>query len=375
MKKVLAIAPYPYLPYFSGGQKFIAEFLHYLGKETDLTVISVPGNDVSREGNYKTIPLLKSSFSRYYDLSLVNKITALVKKEGFDTIIWEHPYYSWLAFRIRKRTGIRTFIHTHNIEYQRFRSTGRWWWPFLKWYEKRAFRKADGIFFITPEDKNFAMKEWDIPSGKCFDLPFGTEISQTPADRAGSREMVCREQHIATHEKIFLFTGLLSYKPNRDALEAILERINPVLRSTAGFRYKIIICGKGLPAVMNELKEFTRDNIIYAGFVRGIDSYYKAADVFLNPVQGGGGIKTKMVEALAYGTTVVSSESGAAGMDRQACNGKLKVIKDDNWQGFAEAVLKTANEPQQPTPGAFYQKYNWENIIRNVVNTTGSFYR
>ena len=27
MKKVLAIAPYPYLPYHSGGQKFIAQFL------------------------------------------------------------------------------------------------------------------------------------------------------------------------------------------------------------------------------------------------------------------------------------------------------------------------------------------------------------
>ena len=367
MKKVLAIAPYPYLPYFSGGQKFIAEFLHFLGKETDLTVISVPGNDLSLAGNYKTIPLLKPSFSRYYDLSLVKKISALVKKEGFDTVIWEHPYYAWLAFRVRKRTGIRTFIHTHNIEYQRFRSTGRWWWPLLKWYEKSCFRKADGIFFITPEDKNFAIDKWDIPSGKCFDLPFGTEIRQTPDDRATSREMVCRESNIPVNEKIFLFTGLLSYKPNLDALVAILEKINPVLRSTPGLRYKIIICGKGLPASMNELKEFTGDNVIYAGFVRGIDSYYKAADVFLNPVQSGGGIKTKMVEALAYGTTVVSTESGAAGMDRNACNGKLKLVKDDDWQGFAAAVLQAANEPQQPTPGAFYLKYNWENIIRIVV--------
>ena len=367
MKKVLAIAPYPYLPYFSGGQKFIAEFLHYLGKETDLTVISVPGNDFSLAGNYKTIPLLKPSFSRYYDISLVKKITALVKKEGFDTIIWEHPYYAWLAFRVRKRTGIRTIIHTHNIEYQRFRSTRRWWWPILKWYEKRCFTKADGIFFITPEDKAFAISSWKIPATKCFDLPFGTEIRQTPGDRATNRELVCQERHIPANEKILLFTGLLSYKPNLDALEAILKKINPVLRSTPDFIYKIIICGKGLPAAMNELKEFTGDNIIYAGFVRGIDAYYKAADVFLNPVQSGGGIKTKMVEALAYGTTVVSTESGAAGMDRNACNGKLKVVKDDDWQGFATAVLLAANEPQQPTPDAFYRIYNWDNIIRNVV--------
>ncbi|MBK7560873.1 MAG: hypothetical protein IPI68_04990 [Chitinophagaceae bacterium] len=47
MKKILAIAPYPYLPYFSGGQKFIAKFLEYLRNETDLTVISTDDNDWS----------------------------------------------------------------------------------------------------------------------------------------------------------------------------------------------------------------------------------------------------------------------------------------------------------------------------------------
>jgi polysaccharide biosynthesis protein PslH len=58
MKKVLAIAPYPYLPYFSGGQKFIAKFFEYLGNEVDLTVISVGENDFSLVKNYKIIPLL-----------------------------------------------------------------------------------------------------------------------------------------------------------------------------------------------------------------------------------------------------------------------------------------------------------------------------
>src|SRR5690242_1910888 len=131
MKKVLAIAPYSYLPYFSGGQKFIAKFFDYLGREVDLTVISVAKNDDSLATTYKIVPLLKGSFSRYYDRSLFNKITALIQKEKYDVIIWEHPYYAWLAKKIKNRTGIRTIIHTHNIEYQRFRSLGKWWWPVL----------------------------------------------------------------------------------------------------------------------------------------------------------------------------------------------------------------------------------------------------
>src|SRR4029078_12399737 len=114
LKKVVAIAPYPYLPYFSGGQKFIAQFYQWLSKKVELTVVCVPSNDASLTTGYRLLPLLKPGFSRYYDRSLAKKLTELINKEGFDTIIWEHPYFGWLSKKIKKRTGISSIIHTHN---------------------------------------------------------------------------------------------------------------------------------------------------------------------------------------------------------------------------------------------------------------------
>lgn len=102
MKKILVIAPYAYLPWRSGGQKFIGQFLEYLGRKTALTVVSVAANDASLATQYKLLPLLKKGFSRYYDFSLVKKISTLVKEEQFDAVIWEHPYLAWLAFRVCK---------------------------------------------------------------------------------------------------------------------------------------------------------------------------------------------------------------------------------------------------------------------------------
>jgi hypothetical protein len=61
LKKFLAIAPYQYLPYFSGGQKSIAQFLDYLGREADLTVISVSENDPSLIKTYKHIAWLRKN--------------------------------------------------------------------------------------------------------------------------------------------------------------------------------------------------------------------------------------------------------------------------------------------------------------------------
>jgi glycosyltransferase involved in cell wall biosynthesis len=366
MTKVLVIAPYAYLPFSSGGQKFIAKFLEYLGKEVDLTVVSVSGNDFSLAKTYKTIPLLKKSFTRYFDVSLIRKITALVRKEKFDTIVWEHPYYAWLAFSIRRRTGIKTIVQTHNIEYQRFRSVGKWWWPILKLYEKWCFQKADAVFFITPEDKEFAINSWKIAKEKCIDVPFGAELKNYPDDKGAAREKVGSVYSITKDEKILLFNGMLNYKPNLDALKIILDKINPLLLAHSAFKYKIIICGKGLPDELNSLQEYTNKNIIFAGFVPDIETYFKAADIFLNPVQSGGGIKTKMVEAIAYGTTVIATETGATGINREICGYKLTVVKDNDWSLFADMVIEHAGR-LTATPGSYYKEYFWGNIIKKIT--------
>ncbi len=365
MKKVLVIAPYSYLPSFSGGQKLIAQFLEWLGKETELMVITVAENDFSLAKNYSPIPWLKKKFSRYLDLSLVSKISTLIKKERFDTIIWEHPYYAWLASRIKNRTAIQTILHTHNIEYQRFRSTGRWWWPLLKIYEKWSFKKADALFFITPEDRDFAINIWKIKKEKCIDLPFGVEINNYPKDRLRSRSQIQAKHCIAAEKKIFLFNGLLDYKPNLDALKAILNEINPLLLSRSSFAYTIIICGKRLPDKLNDLKDYAGKNIIYAGFVDDITLYLKAADLFLNPIQSGGGVKTKMVEAIAYGDTVVSTQTGAVGMDKTICGEKLIIVPDNNWKGFADAIIANKDFVIE-TPQEYYNTYYWQKIIRRI---------
>lgn len=367
MKKILVIAPYAYLPWRSGGQKFIGQFLEYLGRKTSLKVISVAANEAEVAKNYTLLPLLKKGFSRYYDFSLVRKISKLVKEEQFDAVIWEHPYLAWLAFRVRKKTGVRTLFHTHNIEYQRFKSTGRWWWPVLKWYERWCFKKADGIFFITPDDKQFAVQQWKIDPARCFDLPFGIETGSFPANRQSSREAVNQLHGLLPSEKILLFTGAFNYQPNVDALRFIVEKINPILLKEAGFAYRILICGGDLPAEWNELKDQRPHQIIYAGFIPRIDLYYSAADIFLNPVLSGGGIKTKMVEAIAYGATVISTETGATGINKTVCGSKLVLVTDGDWNAFAHAVIKAGKEDYSPTPPAYYQQYHWEAIITDVL--------
>jgi len=368
MKKFLVIAPYQYLPYFSGGQKSIAQFLDYLGKETDLTVVSVAKNDSSLIKTYKLLPWLKErSSSRYADWSLISKLTALTKEEKFDAVIWEHPYYAWLASMIKNRTSIKTILHIHNIEYQRFQSMGKWWWRIMETYEKSFFKKADEILFVSPEDKEFAIEKWKVDNQKCIEVAFGVEISHYPADKEQCKQRLKAVHNIANDERILLFNGLLDYKPNLDALMVILQQINPLLLQQNNFKYKIIICGKRLPAELHQLKDYADKNILYAGFVDDIETYFKGADLFLNAVQSGGGIKTKMVESIAFGTTVISTKTGAAGIHKDICGDKLVLVPDNEWNRFAEAIVAHVDK-NQLTPASYYQYYYWGNIVRKVVS-------
>lgn len=368
MKKVVDVVPYAYLPFFSGGQKSIALFLQHLAEEVELTVVGACVNDTNLVKDYKILPWLKrKSVCRYTDVSLIGKLTSLFKKENIGTVIWEHPYFFWLARIIKRRTGIRTVFHTHNIEYQRFRSNGKWWWPFLQRYEKWCFQSADFIFFISEEDKNFAVEEWGIKKEKCMEVPFGVDIKEYPNDKMVCRERIATTHSIANNEKILLFNGLLSYKPNLDALQLILNEINPILTATEEFHYKIIVCGKGLPKEMNDLKDYAGKNIIYAGFVDDIEMYFKGADLFLNPVQSGGGIKTKMVESIGFGATVIATHTGALGISKASCDNKLVVVNDNDWNAFSKAVIENVNK-STVTPEKYYEYYYWGNIARRVAD-------
>jgi len=122
-----------------------------------------------------------------------------------------------------------------------------------------------------------------------------------------------------------------------------------------------------LPEEMNALQAYASQNVVNAGFVDNIDLYFKAADLLLNPVITGGGVKTKLIEAIGFNTTVVSTQSGAIGCDRHVCGDKLVVVEDTNWQDFVTKVIANTGKPVN-TPSVFYQQYYWGNIADKVVN-------
>lgn len=367
--KIVSIIPYKILPAKLGGEKGIALFYEYLGRLATVTGISTKNNETHYATNYRMLSILTNSRLRYINIFLYFRIRRIILKEHATHLIIEHPYFGWLAWTLKKTLPINWVVHSHNIEYMRSRSIGRWWWNGLRAYERWTYQKADKVFFISNDDREHAITKLGVKAANSFTVTYGIEQDSSPnADELNNcRSKIRALYDISADEKILLFNGALYHSTNYDALSVILEKINPLLLEAPSFKYKIIICGKGLPPFFNELKEYADKNIIYAGFVDDISVYFKTANIFLNPILSGGGVKTKAIEALAMDCTVISTELGAMGINHTICGSKLQIVKAGEWEKFSKLILAVANTNDK-TPPEFFEYYYWGNIVKRALN-------
>ena len=366
-KYIAIVAPYNVYPPRTGGQKLIVHFYDFLAAILPVISVSVTNNNLPKEIEHAYYGVLGSSKLRYVNPLLFFRLKKIIRQQNITDLIIHHPYYGWLAWLIKKSTGVKVYLLSHNIEALRFKSMGKPWWKILWFYEKFTQKIMDHIFFVNAEDLEFAQRKFNLDASKCDVITYGIDWGQSPTknEKIEAAEKIRLEYNISSNEKILLFNGTLDYKPNIDAIDYIINNINPLLLKNKDYQYKIIICGKGLPAAYHDLKDYRKKNIIYAGFVNDINMFFKGADVFLNPVIIGGGIKTKLVEALGNNLTSVCCTSGAYGIPTHVAGSKLTVVNDFDWVAFADAVLKA--DVNADIPSSFFIHFYWGNIAAKAA--------
>ncbi len=361
MSTVICLDPYRFLPANTGGQKNIAFFYKYLGRHVDLIAITVADNQNELKENYEATKVFSNSKLRYINPFNYFRIKKIIKETEASHILVEHPYLGWLAVLLAKNTSAKLIVRSHNIEGLRFKSLGKWWWKLLLRYEGLIHRQADYNLFIQEEDMNYAVANFRLDRRRCTVLTYGIEQETPPAkqEKEQAKAYLCSKYGIDAATTIILFVGVFNYKPNIDAYRVIADKINPQLQEQLS-NYKIFICGPHLDTIVNN------NNIIVTGFVEDISTYFKAADVFINPVLGGGGIKTKLVEALGYNANAVSTSEGAIGVNPALTNNKLFIVENRNWQAFTKSVME-ALLIQSNTPPGYYDYFYWGRSTKKIA--------
>jgi GT2 family glycosyltransferase/SAM-dependent methyltransferase len=157
-----------------------------------------------------------------------------------------------------------------------------------------------------------------------------------------------------TQNKSIIFVAGFGHPPNVDAARWLVQEIMPyVFKSTDANLYLI---GSN---PTDEVKALASENIIVTGYVTDeqLLKYYLEARIAVVPLRYGAGIKNKVVEAMAYGTPLVTTEIGAQGLagleslipitsNAQMFAEKIcEILADDNvWKKISERGIQFVEE-------------------------------
>jgi glycosyltransferase involved in cell wall biosynthesis len=373
-QNILAIISYPFLPATTGGEISTLNILKYMSHVHNVTVFTVePYKSDFDIGTAKFELIFGMPFkvNRYYNILLLAKARKLIGDKQIDWVFFDQPWLGWLLWLLKVITRKKIFIRSNNIEYLRFRSMGKWYWPLLYIYEKWTYRAADLVIFVSDTDRLKAINQFGLEKDKTLLTPYGVELESAPVLSSVESFSALRDRlGISSGEKMILFFSTLSYKPNYEAVQFIANDIYPRLKLDKSYYFKIVICGKGLPDKIKELL-IDKPEIIYTGFVDDINLYIDAADLMINPLLSGGGVKTKVIDTLARGQRVVSTVNGAEGIDPSVCGDCLIICPDYDWDLFANAITK--DNTVKSLSNSFYETYGWRAIIYTLTDKLISY--
>jgi glycosyltransferase involved in cell wall biosynthesis len=132
--------------------------------------------------------------------------------------------------------------------------------------------------------------------------------------------------------KVMGFIGNYHHTPNADALSWLLDDLFPFVSRQVPDA-ELVVAGRNLPESIRAKHEGD-DRVRFLGDVDDLGSFYRSIGVFVNPVRQGRGLRTKAVEAAAFGRPVLSTPLGAEGLEEMATG-----LFEDR-EGFLKAFLE-----------------------------------
>lgn len=137
-----------------------------------------------------------------------------------------------------------------------------------------------------------------------------------------------------------VFTGVMDYLPNIDAVEWFCKEIFPLVQQQVP-EASFVICGSRPTPAVTRLAQLP--GVTVTGRVPDTRPYLDAAQVFVAPLRMARGIQNKVLEALAMRLPCVSSMAAWRGTVISLGDG---IVATDEPHEFADMVIRLLSNPQ-----------------------------
>jgi polysaccharide biosynthesis protein PslH len=265
-----------------------------------------------------------------------NLLAALCRQEKFDIV---HADQLNMAQFARLVPGAARVLDAHNalwLLYRRLAKTTRNLvvslflereWRLLKRYEGQVCRQFDAVLTVSEADRT-ALAEASDGMGRLQVAPIAVDpdaiqlVTRTP-----------QANHI-------LHIGTMFWPPNVDGVLWFLREVYPLIqRARPGVQFDIV--GARPPKTITEWGR-TLTGVTVAGYVKEPSHFLQQTGVMVVPLLAGGGMRVKILEALAAGLPIVTTSIGCEGI---AVENGCHLLIADTPQDFARATLRLLEDP------------------------------
>jgi glycosyltransferase involved in cell wall biosynthesis len=250
-----------------------------------------------------------------------------------DVVQIESPFLLPYAAVVRSESSARVVLRSLNVEYRI--------WEGLARIERNPLRRiADRR--IAASLRNYEVRQLNVPNAI-------VAISSEDADdfrRLGGTQpihvvpcgvTVTEPTHDAPIPNSVGFIGSLDFRPNQEAVEWIIGELWPrVIERVPEAR--LAIAGSSAPEWLRR----RMSHVDFRGTVDDATAFMNTMSVMIAPLFAGGGMRIKVLEAMALAKPVVATKLGAGGLEVKH---DRDILIADDAASFAEAVALLLRDP------------------------------
>lgn len=193
-------------------------------------------------------------------------------------------------------------------------------------YEAMIMRQVDAVVVFTERDR--AVLAPLAPGARIVRIPLGTPLPAQPLDPLGAAAAT------------LLFIGSFAHGPNLDAARRLVDRILPRVRASRP-DVTLVLVGSDPPP---ELRRRVGAHVELAASVPDVTPYLARASLVVVPLRLGGGMRVKVLEALAAGKAMVASSLAVEGLELQ--DGRQCVLAETDEE-FGSRILRLLDDAEE----------------------------
>lgn len=391
--KILILAPYPPCPPRGGGRQRMFQFVRHIARDHEVWLLTFsPSAEATRDlaplheiCHVQTVPSPRHTLPKRFttlvgsalpDMALRGRsaefraaLDRLLHEVDFDVVQAESiemaqygaqgarqplfVYDAWNAeYLIQQRafqTDLRAARKLPVAAYSLVQ------WQKLRRYESQLDRRFAGAFAVSAADG--ALLRSLAPRLAIEVVPNGvdTEYFQPTEFRAAAAPYV-------------LFTGTLDYRANIDAVFWFAQQVLPLIRR-AQPDLRFVVVGRNPARPVRDLGQQRGVEIV--GEVADVRPWFDGAAAYVVPMRIGGGVRLKLLEALAMARPVISTSMGVEGVEGLHKN--IHALVADQPDDVAAQVLRVLRDRDlaahiaEAGRALVVERYDWRALVPRMV--------